>query len=171
MSTRIQHRRGTAAAWTAANPVLASGEFGVETDTLQFKHGDGVTAWNALGYSGGGSGSTPDATSAVKGKLRLGNHLGGTADNPTVISGAGHTHTASQISNSTTTGQALMTAASATAALDTVGGALRSGSEIHVLHDGTTGGGTRPTGYFRVVWVGGAARPTNMLTNIDIWEP
>jgi len=50
MATRIQFRRGTAAEWTAANPVLAQGEMGVELDTLKFKIGDGTTAWNSLDY-------------------------------------------------------------------------------------------------------------------------
>ena len=50
MSQQIQVRRGTAAAWTAANPTLAIGEFGFETDTYKVKIGDGATAWNALGY-------------------------------------------------------------------------------------------------------------------------
>lgn len=44
-------RRGTAAAWTAANPTLLSGEMGVETDTRKFKIGNGTDAWNDLGYS------------------------------------------------------------------------------------------------------------------------
>lgn len=43
-------RRGTASQWTSANTVLAAGEFGVETDTGQFKIGDGTTAWNSLPY-------------------------------------------------------------------------------------------------------------------------
>ena len=47
---QIQFRRGTAAQWTAANPVLAEGEMGLETDTTQFKVGDGSTAWNSLSY-------------------------------------------------------------------------------------------------------------------------
>lgn len=46
----IQLRRDTAANWTSANPVLASGQPGVETDTIKIKIGDGATAWNALGY-------------------------------------------------------------------------------------------------------------------------
>ena len=53
----IKLRRGTAAQWTATNPVLAEGEFGAETDTRKFKIGNGVTAWNSLQYwgsSGGG---------------------------------------------------------------------------------------------------------------------
>jgi hypothetical protein len=50
MAQRIQLRRGTAAQWAATNPVLASGEIGVETDTRQFKFGNGATAWNSLAY-------------------------------------------------------------------------------------------------------------------------
>lgn len=48
---QLQFRRGTAAQWTAANPVLAEGEVGLETDTTQFKVGDGSTAWNSLSYA------------------------------------------------------------------------------------------------------------------------
>lgn len=54
MAQQIQHRRGTAAAAASANPVLASGEIGFETDTGLFKIGDGVTEWTSLGYAGGG---------------------------------------------------------------------------------------------------------------------
>lgn len=50
MPTQIQLRRGTAAQWTAANPVLAQGELGLETDTKLYKIGDGATLWNALDY-------------------------------------------------------------------------------------------------------------------------
>jgi len=50
MATRMQQRRGTAAQWTAANPVLAAGEIGFETDTNKFKIGNGATAWSALDY-------------------------------------------------------------------------------------------------------------------------
>jgi hypothetical protein len=48
MATRMQQRRGTAAEWAAANPVLADGEIGFEHDTGVIKVGDGVTAWLAL---------------------------------------------------------------------------------------------------------------------------
>lgn len=48
--TLIQIRRGTAAQWTTANPILAVAEMGLETDTKKFKFGDGSTAWNALAY-------------------------------------------------------------------------------------------------------------------------
>lgn len=48
--TSIQLRRGTAAQWTTANPVLLEGEFGWETDTGEFKIGNGTSTWTALGY-------------------------------------------------------------------------------------------------------------------------
>ena len=51
MATIIQSRRDTASNWASANPVLAEGELGIETDTKKFKFGDGTTAWNSLGYS------------------------------------------------------------------------------------------------------------------------
>jgi hypothetical protein len=52
MSTvRIQVRRGTASEWTAANPVLAAGEMGVETNTNLFKFGNGSSTWTALAYA------------------------------------------------------------------------------------------------------------------------
>jgi hypothetical protein len=51
MAQQIQLRRSTAAAWTAANPVLAQGEVGVETDTGRFKFGDGSTVWMSLDYA------------------------------------------------------------------------------------------------------------------------
>ena len=50
MAVKIQMRRDTAAAWTAANPTLAAGEMGLETDTTYYKIGNGSTAWNSLGY-------------------------------------------------------------------------------------------------------------------------
>ena len=50
MATRMQQRRGTAAQWTAANPTLAAGEIGFETDTNKFKMGNGSSTWTALTY-------------------------------------------------------------------------------------------------------------------------
>ena len=52
MSTvRIQVRRGTSSEWTSANPVLAAGEMGVETNTNLFKFGNGSSTWTALSYA------------------------------------------------------------------------------------------------------------------------
>ena len=49
--TRIQHRRGTAAEWTAENPVLAEGEPGYESDTGRAKIGNGEDQWDDLYYT------------------------------------------------------------------------------------------------------------------------
>ena len=46
----MQQRRGSAADWIAANPVLAQGEMGFETDTGNLKIGDGTTHWVDLDY-------------------------------------------------------------------------------------------------------------------------
>lgn len=50
MADRIQIRRDTATNWTSANPTLASGEWGYETDTGKLKIGTGSTTWTSLGY-------------------------------------------------------------------------------------------------------------------------
>ena len=50
MADIIQIRRDTASNWTSANPTLASGELGFETDTDKIKIGDASTAWTSLGY-------------------------------------------------------------------------------------------------------------------------
>ena len=49
-TARVRVRRGTAAAWTAANPVLALGEIAAETDTLRIKVGTGTATWTSLPY-------------------------------------------------------------------------------------------------------------------------
>ena len=53
MTTRIKLRRDTAANWLTANPILAAGEPGLETDTGKIKYGDGVTAYADLPHAGG----------------------------------------------------------------------------------------------------------------------
>lgn len=49
---QLQLRNDTASNWTAANPTLLEGEFGLETNTGKYKIGDGSTAWNSLSYGG-----------------------------------------------------------------------------------------------------------------------
>jgi hypothetical protein len=46
----IRPRRGTASAWTSANPTLNDGEIAYESDTGKLKLGDGATAWASLPY-------------------------------------------------------------------------------------------------------------------------
>ena len=48
--TKIQLKRGLAADFYSANPVLLKGEPALETDTNKIKYGDGVTAWRDLPY-------------------------------------------------------------------------------------------------------------------------
>jgi hypothetical protein len=65
---QFQFRRDTAANWAANNPVLLSGEMGIETDTSKFKIGDGASAWTSLGYGGlqGPTGATAGSNPAVQ---------------------------------------------------------------------------------------------------------
>lgn len=60
MAVRQQQRRGTAAQWTSANPILSAAEIGVEIDTNKFKIGDGTNRWADLVYF------TPDAAQAIQ---------------------------------------------------------------------------------------------------------
>lgn len=53
MADIIKSRRDTAENWRTANPTLAEGELGFETDTRGYKLGDGKTPWNSLMYYGG----------------------------------------------------------------------------------------------------------------------
>jgi microcystin-dependent protein len=50
MPIKLQVRRGTASQWTSANPTLLAGEIGYETDTGNFKVGDGTSGWTTLAY-------------------------------------------------------------------------------------------------------------------------
>ncbi|MBF6213789.1 hypothetical protein IU487_22485 [Nocardia puris] len=81
----------------------------------------------------------PDATDSVKGIIQLAGDLGGTAASPTVPGLAGkadtvHTHTATDISDSTSVGRSVLTAANAGAARTAIGAGTSS------LTLGTTGG-------------------------------
>lgn len=67
VQTRIQLRRDTAANWTSTNPVLATAEVGVETDTLRFKVGDGSAAWASLAYAAAGSATTSVTATNIAG--------------------------------------------------------------------------------------------------------
>jgi hypothetical protein len=75
-----------------------------------------------LGIPQGAAGSgAPDATTSVKGLVKIAGDMGGTADALTVIGGTNHTHTASQVSDSTTVGRSVLIAADAAAARTAIG--------------------------------------------------
>ena len=76
MAVQIQLRRGTASAWTSANPTLAVGELAIETDTDKYKIGDGSTAWTSLGYSSLPSTAIVNTVVDAKGDI-----MAATADN------------------------------------------------------------------------------------------
>lgn len=59
MAVQIQIRRGTTAQWAANNPILATGELGLDTDLDLFKIGDGITAWTSLAFFSPGAKGTP----------------------------------------------------------------------------------------------------------------
>jgi hypothetical protein len=150
VSVLIQLRGDTAAAWTAANPVLAAREPAIETDTGKTKYGDGVTAWTSLAYTTGSGGSTVDASTTVKGIVELATNTETTTGTDTVRA---------------------TTPAGVKAVADAKSDKVVTTAEV--FHNGTTGGGTRPTGYTRVRWINPVGttygRPTNMQAG-DIWE-
>ena len=48
--SQIKQRSDTQNNWTVKNPILAIGEFGVDTTNKKIKIGDGSTTWNSLEY-------------------------------------------------------------------------------------------------------------------------
>jgi hypothetical protein len=123
VQTQIQIRRGTAAQWTSANPILASGEFGYETDTGKFKIGDGTTAWNSIAVLNGVTASSTD-----------------TFTNKTI---SGTNNTLSNIANASLTNSAITINGTAVS----LGGSISLPGDIEGVTAGTglTGGGTSGT--------------------------
>ena len=101
---QFQFRRDTSSNWSSVNPILLSGELGIETNTNQFKIGDGTNAWNSLPYGGfqgiqgvqgqqgqqgaaGDNGWSPVLSVVTDGQrrvLRLVYYVGGTGTAPTI---------------------------------------------------------------------------------------
>jgi len=99
MAVTIQFRRDTAANWTSANPVLAQGELGLETDTAKYKIGNGSTAWASLSYSSLPSNAIDTNTINAKGDM-----LVGTADNTVGLLSVGSAGYVLMVDSSTATG-------------------------------------------------------------------
>ncbi len=126
----IQPRRGTSDQWTSANPILAVGEMGYETDTRKFKYGDGLSNWSDLPY-GIGIGNLSDASAIGAGLLAA-----ETVEAARTILeiGTGTSVNAADILDSTATGRAILTAAN-TGAAQTAIGASTIGKAIVVAAD------------------------------------
>lgn len=58
LNANIKLRRALASEWEGVNPILLSGEPGVELDTFKLKIGNGILAWKDLPYIAGGAGTT-----------------------------------------------------------------------------------------------------------------
>ena len=128
MADVIQFRRDTASNWTSANPTLASGEFGYETDTGKIKIGTGALAWNSLGYS---------TLGALGYALLASPTFTGTVTGPTInastalqIGGAAVTSTAAELN--------ILDGVTSTAAeLNILDGVTSTAAELNIL-DGVT---------------------------------
>lgn len=73
----IRLKRGTAAEWTSAKPVLKAGEPGFETDTGKLKIGNGINNWLTLPYVSSDSASGWDGGTSEDGEVVIYFDLGG----------------------------------------------------------------------------------------------
>jgi len=168
----IQIRRDTAANWTSANPTLAQGELGVETDTDKIKVGDGSTTWSSLSYL------------IDTGDYVVSSDIGSTVqayDADTAKLDAAQIFTAQQ-----TFGEVKETvftlATSGTVALDPANGSIQTcassgptftdsleAGQTLVLH--ITGGDSSPVTFPTVTWVtsGGNVAPTATASDVFVF--
>ena len=159
---RIRTLYATAAVLATANPVLLEGEPATESDTGVKKIGDGVTAYNDLpaesgGGGGSGSGDVVGPASSVDGRAVVFSGTTGKlirqAGAAPVLEGdarltdartpTAHNQAASTISDSTTAGRALLTAADAPAQRTALGlgtAATTASADYAPAAQGVTGG-------------------------------
>jgi len=91
---QLQIRRDSLANWVSNNPILASGEMGINLDTYQYKLGDGVKTWIQLPYAGiaGPTGAPGPTISSSTGTTGATGSIGPTGlTGPTGISSTGVT--------------------------------------------------------------------------------
>lgn len=74
MADKIKLRRDSASNWLSVNPILESGEIGIESNTRKFKIGDGSTMWSLLAYA---SVTSTDLENAVNGRALKSTSLSG----------------------------------------------------------------------------------------------
>jgi len=149
MAVRQQQRRGTAAQWTSANPILSPGEIGFEIDTNKFKIGDGTTRWASLIYfTADAAGAIEDLIGGAPGLLDTLNELAAAVGDDanffstvtTNIATAKSEAISTASSDATTKANAAKTAAEATASADatTKANAAKTAAEATASADATT---------------------------------
>ncbi len=172
MADLVQLRRGSAAAWTLANPTLAQGELGIETDTQKFKCGDGSSPWSTLPYLiDAGNYATMTSVQTLTNK---------TLESPVVNSPTlnnGYTEEVFSVTGSATPTlspvygsiQTLILAVNATPTL----GTWNSGQSITLMVDDSTGYTVDWT-VLGVVWKTGSGTAPTLLTTgytvITLWK-
>jgi hypothetical protein len=91
---QLQIRRDLLTNWVSNNPILASGEMGINLNTYQYKLGDGIKTWNQLPYAGitGPTGVAGSNISSSTGATGIIGSIGPTGiTGPTGISATGVT--------------------------------------------------------------------------------
>lgn len=103
--TRIQIRRDTSSNWATYNPVLADGEFALETDTRKLKIGNGEQPYNDLAYQEGETYTLPPATADTLGGIKVGENLTITEDGVLNATGSAPANVVTTNTAQTITGQ------------------------------------------------------------------
>ena len=126
-------RRGLSGDWTTADPTLAAGEWGLETNTDKFKIGDGSTAWTSLDYSSVGIGT---AGGTFAGTVNFG--ADGTGQDVNFYSGTGGDHMKWDASEE----QLVITGTAGTVALSVADGNALFADDVTITGSLTVNGAT-----------------------------
>ena len=170
MADMIQIRRDTASNWTTANPTLAQGEMGAETDTSKIKIGDGTTAWASLSYlidAGGYLTATSTNTLTNKTITFAGNTLTGVAPTTTpTLTGVKETKVAMAAHAIDLSLGNYFTYTLSGAQTLTVSNIAASGSVSAFVLEVTNGGSAALTFFSGVTWAAATA-PTLTAAGVD----
>ena len=170
MASIIQIRRDTASNWTSANPILALGEMGAETDTSKIKIGDGTTAWASVPYLiDAGDYLTATSTNTLTNKTITfaGNTLTGVAPTATpTLTGVKETKVAMGANNIDLSLGNYFTYTLSGAQTLTVSNVASSGSVSAFVLE-VTNGGSAGLSYFSGVTWAAATAPTLTAAGVD----
>ena len=170
MASIIQIRRDTASNWTTANPILALGEMGAETDTSKIKIGDGTTAWASVPYLiDAGDYLTATSTNTLTNKTITfaGNTLTGVAPTTTpTLTGVKETKVAMGANDIDLSAGNYFTYTLSGAQTLTVSNVASSGSVSAFVLEVTNGGSAALTFFSGVTWAAATA-PTLTAAGVD----